>query len=195
MSPRVEVKISNSLQEDEKPCIAAYQKRAAELLDTRIMRESGHIHAHLSYETGKLLTIQVELPYEEELRSFYMAFRFFYLQKEPSYFLRVVNIIERRASSELVSRYLNGLREQWNGALARRGWNISVNGEELTTSLLVNLWFNAHYFHSDEDKGQRLQQLNGVLSTDFNRYLLADAVFEACKAVERLHDSIKSIKV
>ncbi len=196
MSPTaIELKISHLLQDEEKRSILAYKERAAQLLGTRIMKESGAIHLRLSYELGKPLIARVQLPPEEELRSFYMAFRFFYLQKEPSNFLRVANILDFRASSDMVSQYVKALKDQWNGALARKGWSLSVNGEELTTSLLINLWFNAHYFHSDDDKGRRLQELSGILSTEFNRYLLADAVFDASKAVTRLYDSIKTIKL
>jgi len=124
-----------------------------------------------------------------------MAFRFFYLQKEPSNFLRVANIIDHRVSLDVVSRHLRGLKEQWHGAMARRGLNVKVNDEELTAGLLIDLWFNAHYFHSDAGKEERIRQINAILSTDLHRVFLADAVFEATKAVLSLYNSVKEMRV
>jgi hypothetical protein len=189
----INFKISHLFDKDEKRSIVVFQERGQELLNTKIMRESGNIHLHATFIPSNPLNTQVELPSEEDLRSFYMAFRFFYLQKEPSHFPRVLNIIGRHSPSDTLSKYLASLRDQWDGALTRQLWQVSIDGQELTTSLLIDLWFNAYYFHTDDAKARRLQQLNEILSSDFNRFLLVNAVFDAAKAVCRLYESVKTI--
>jgi hypothetical protein len=194
-SREIEVRISDRLDSAEVRALAAFKRRAGELLQTRVLQSGGRIHANVKFRAGEGLAFVIELPEEEDLRSFYMAFRFFYLQKEPSNFLRVANIIQRHASHDLVNRRFEALKDQWHGAMERKGWSLAVNGEELTARLLIDLWFNAHYFHSDEDKEAKLRELNGILSTDFNRFLLADAVYEATKAALNVYESVKTMKL
>lgn len=194
-SKRVEVRISPRLEPSEKDCIRAFQKRSQQIIQTRVLQTSGSIRTNLSWSQGEPITVKVRLPPEEDLRSFYMAFRFFYLEKEKSNFLRVANIVRRRSQNDLVDQHIIGLKQQWNGVLARKGWNVSVNSQEVTAKRLIDLWFNAHYFHSDEAKRLELEQLATILSNDFSRYLLADAVFEATKAVLTLYSGLKTLEV
>lgn len=191
---RVEIKVS-AFGGSERDSIRAYQRRVPELMATRVVMSAASIRGKLKWESGAGLQTFANLPPEDDLRSFYMAFRFFFLKSEPSYFMRVANIIGRHAQHPLVHSLLDRLRAQWTGALARQQFSIRVNGRALTTELLVDLWFNAHYFHSNPQKEAELNLLNSILSQDLNRYLLADAVFEATKAVGDLYAKTKDLKV
>ena len=192
---KTEVRISDRLDSADVRSLTAFKHRSEEVLQTRVLQGGGRIHANVKFRAGQGVGGAVELPAEEDLRSFYMAFRFFYLQQEPSNFLRVANIIQRRAALDVVNRHIEALKAQWHGAMERKGWSLAVNGHELTAGLLIDLWFNAHYFHSDEDKQARLRELNGILSTDFNRFLLADAVYEATKAALNVYESVRTLKL
>lgn len=184
MEKEVEVPIKDSLTEEELICIRQFLKKARELHSTHIISngESG-ISLNMASELGKTVQFRVSLPSEEYLRSFYMAFRFFYLEKAKSNFLRVSNIIKRRTDSQLARQYIDRLKEMWSGALAARKMQMLVNGKQITPSILIDLWFNAHYFHSDDKKKEDLSNLSGILTIDVCRFMLADAVYEASKAV------------
>jgi hypothetical protein len=67
-----------------------------------------------------------------------------------------------------------------------------INGVEITPTMLIDLWFNAHYFHSDELKEQNLTNLKNALSIDVCRFMLADAVYEASKAVIHLANALQA---
>lgn len=191
----VEVRISPYLEPSEKDCIAAFQRRCKGIQDTRVLKETGRIRARLNWSVGNPFVGRFMLPAEEDLRSFYMAFRFFYMEREKSNFLRVANIVSRRAQNGLVDRHIKALKEQWHGVLERKGWNIKLNGQELTAKLLIDLWFNAHYFHGDDKKQKELDDLNTILSTEFNKYLLADAVFTGTKSVLKLYEALKDLRL
>jgi len=65
-----------------------------------------------------------------------------------------------------------------------------IDGKEITPIMLIDLWFNAHYFHSDECKDQNLANLKEALSIDGCRFMLADAVYEASTAVLDLANAL-----
>jgi hypothetical protein len=71
----------------------------------------------------------------------------------------------------------------WSGALAVKQVQIRVNNKQITPSILIDLWFNAHYFHANDKKEEDLSNLSGALTIDVCRFMLADAVYEASKAV------------
>ncbi|MBI4825552.1 MAG: hypothetical protein HY807_03925 [Nitrospirae bacterium] len=157
------------------------------------MKNGLKISSNLKYEAGKGIAITVDLPDEDDLRSFYLAFRFFYLQKEPANFLRITNIIHRVADDALARQNIDNLKRLWSGALFQEMMHIAVNDTEVTPSQLLDLWFNAYYFHSDEYKSIRLSEINEVLTNDLSRFFLANAVIEATKAVLKLYDSIRGL--
>jgi hypothetical protein len=192
-SKLVKVNISNSIAESELKCIKLFLKRTKELYQTHIISgNDSDISLNMKAEKNKPVQFSISLPNEEYLRSFYMAFRFFYLEKEKTKFLRVANIVKRRSDDELSKKYIDWLKDMWNGALARQQMQMYFNGKEITPTMLIDLWFNAHYFHSDELKNHNLANLKKVLSIDVYRFMLADAVYEASKAVFHLANSLQA---
>ena len=70
---------------------------------------------------------------------------------------------------------------------------ISFNNENLTANTLVDLWLNAHYFHSEQAKQQALDRLFAMMSPDFVKFLLINAVTECCKAILLLYDALHEL--
>lgn len=191
MEKQLKIHLNDSLTAQELSSIRLFLKKAKELHSTNIVSggESG-ISLNVASELGTPPRFQVVLPSEEYLRSFYMAFRFFYLEKEESNFLKIANIIKRRTDNQLLRQYVDRLRDMWSGALAAKTMRIELNGTQITPSFLMDLWFNAHYFHSDNEKEQKLSNLTRILSTDVCRFMLADAVYNASKAVFLLANTL-----
>ena len=57
----------------------------------------------------------------------------------------------------------------------------------------MDLWFNAHYFHSDEVKEKELEKLKECFSGEFAKYMLLDAVFEATKVVFKVFNGLQAV--
>jgi hypothetical protein len=195
MTKHVDVPIKDTLTEQELSSIRLFLKKARELHATHIVSgaESG-ISLNVATELGKPARFQVVLPSEEYLRSFYMAFRFFYLEKERSNFLKIANIIKRRTDNQYARQYVDWLRDMWSGALAAKTIRIELNKKQITPSFLMDLWFNAHYFHCDDKKEQELSNLIGLLTTDVCRFMLADAVYNASKAIFLLANALSRLE-
>jgi hypothetical protein len=147
----IKANISKALTESEIKDIKLFLKRAKELFSTHIMSGSkeSNISLNMKVEKERPVQFSVSLPNEEYLRSFYMAFRCFYLKEEKSNFQRIANIVKRRTDNELSKKYVDRLKDMWSGSLARQQMQMYIDGKEITSTMLIDLWFNAHYFHSD----------------------------------------------
>lgn len=190
------ITINYIFNDDDWRCIEVFKRRAQELLKVDILAKKGSgISSNVQYKQDEGMTLKVTLPPEENLRSLYMAFRFFYGEKEPSNFNRVANILKKTSGDELFQQFIENLKQQYSGSLYRKHiMQVKVNGEEVTTKRLLDLWFNANYFHSDEKKENDLKIWNETLSQDLSRFILANAVYEACKAVIRLYKAMITLE-
>ncbi len=179
--------------DDEHRRIEVFKKRAAQLAQVPLIKEGrAQISAKIRGEEGKGVNIAVTLPPETDLRALYMAFRFFYLQREPAYFLRIVKILRQHTNDHNTIAYLDYLKKQWIGSL-RKQIEIVAGGRSLTPSLLIDLWFNAYFFHSDEKKESELNKMLEITGRDFGLFLLTDAVYEAARAVISLNSKLDII--
>lgn len=181
------------LTDDEHRRITVFKRRAAQLAEAPLIKEGrAQISAKIKGEQDKGVNIEVTLPPETDLRTLYMAFRFFYLQKEPANFLRIVNILKQHTKDPKTIAYLDYLKKQWRGLL-QKPITIVAGDRTLTPSLLIDLWFNAYFFHSDENKELELNRLLQITGHDFGLFLLTDAVYEASKAVLSLDSKLDII--
>jgi hypothetical protein len=113
----LEIKISDKLTDNEWRNIEIFKKKAAELRETAILEQGSNIRTSIKYERGKGLQISSALPREDYLKPLFMAFRFFFLNDEPSNFYRVVNILKKYTRNEHLNKRMDRLKDQWSGAL------------------------------------------------------------------------------
>jgi hypothetical protein len=155
--------------------------------------DEGSIHGKVRYEQEKGLWFEATLPPEEQVAEFLMAFRFFYLQKESTHFPAVLGIIGKHTSQPEAREALKVFRRQWEHCLFGNTMNICLNDKPMTSSLLLDLWFNAHYFHSDVEKEMELTELKKAFSEDFAKFMLLDSAFEASKVVLKIYDGVRGL--
>lgn len=152
----------------------------------------GRIGIHISRETDGNLSGSAAIPSDRDLKPLYLAFRFFYHEKEPSNFYRVANILVRSIQEPIIQKFVKKIKEQWRGSFAR---NLSeFHGRRHYTSKdIIDNWFNAHYFHSDENKEIKLEELNTLLGPELSHISLFMAVFDASLAVSNLFNAIENM--
>lgn len=194
MAKHIEVHISSLLSENDWEILRMFCDKARRLAATKLASEGGTgIRGKIRYERDKGLWFESELPPEEQVAEFLMAFRFFYLQKEPTHFLKVISLIGRHTNNQDVRRALKVFGKQWNDFLFGKAFNIQFNDTPITSSLLLDLWFNAHYFHSNKDKEGELNKLKEGFSENFAKYMLLDAAFEATKIIFKIFNGLQGI--
>lgn len=191
MKTKITVPISHLLSDEERKCIRIFKRKAQDLAKTAVLKKP--LRIAISLKGGKDgFASKVDLPREEFLTAFYSAFRFFYLEKEPSNFLRVINIIKKHSKSSLVNQAMDQNELKWSGKIS--SVKFEACGKKLTTKLILDLWFNAYYFHSDEKKFDELRDIQQILSDDLAKYILASAVYDASQAVLNVAQALETLK-
>lgn len=151
--------------------ITVYKERAKEFIQIRdiIAPKTIHIKSN-KLECGGYKG-ESNIPSNETLKSFYHAFRFFYLNREPSNFYKIRNIISEIAIGAHERAYLKSLKYQWKIAETCTHLTSSLH-RDISGKEFMDLWFNAHFSHSDIQKRKQLKILNNLLSEELSRSFL-----------------------
>jgi hypothetical protein len=124
-----------------------------------------------------------QMPSEEALHSLLILFRHFWLQDEPCYFFKILKIIDRYVPEARSQTKL--LKEFWKQGLFHSA-HIIIDGVELTSEKLIDLWLIAEFFHNDYAKRIDLDILIGradIVSPGFVKFLLIGSICECCRVI------------
>lgn len=172
--------------------LRTFKRRALELAQNSLVSGGYDLSANVSWKAGEQPSFTVKtMPQEEPFRALLLTFRHFWAKDEPSNFLRVLNIAGRHAPD--AREFVGVLRARWNEALFGGLMNMSFNNTPLTADRIFDLWLNGYYFHNDQAKQQELERLSTMLSADFVKFLLANAVTECCKSILELNHALQEL--
>ncbi len=189
-----EIHISALLSDDEWKILRLFCQRASEMAECKVLENGGaSVTGKIQYHKGTGLSFSQNLPPKEQISEFLMAFRFFYLQKEPTHFLSVLSLLSRHAEKEEAREVMKIVKRQWSDSLFSRSLHVKVNDTPLTSALLLDLWFNSHYFHSDAEKASQLEVLKETISEDFLRFMLLNSVLNACLPLFKVYDALRDL--
>lgn len=184
MARTVKLLISRSLTDPEWEMLTDFCIKVRRLIGTRVVsEEKSAINGTIQYTQERGLWFEASVPPEEQIAEFLMAFRFFYLEKEPTNFHKILILLGKHAKEPESREALKHLKTQWGNALFQSRLYLSVDGHPITASHLLDLWFNAYYFHSDRKKGEELKLLNEAFSESYSKYLLLDSVYNSTKII------------
>lgn len=151
--------------------------RVKELQNTKMLQGGLKLDFNFS---GDLSFAQKDASIEQEeiIKSFITAFRHFYLDDEPTHFPGFHNRIVRRTQDVKAVEVLGSLRKRYKHVLNSSGGLAYYDrGQLVTPKKMIDLWFNAHYFHSDTAKrkelNDRLTRSGGLF-----QFLFLDALKE-----------------
>lgn len=169
--------------------ITVYKERAKEFIQIRdrIAPKTIHIQSK-KLECGGYKG-ESNIPSNETLKSFYHAFRFIYLNREPSNFYKIRNIISEIAIGAHERAYLKSLKYQWKIAETRTHLTSSLH-RDISGKEFMDLWINAYFSHSDLQKRQQLKILNNLLSEELSRSFLFYTVIIAGAPIGLLYKMI-----
>jgi len=194
--PELVVTLSTKPSIEEWRCIREFKRRTLEIAENSLLKSGYALKADMSWKAGEVPSFTVTaMPAEEPFRALLLTFRLFWANDEPSNFLRVLNILSRHIAQADARDVLDDLKTRWNQALFGGLMNMSFNGKELTANTVFDLWLNAHYFHSETEKEEQLERMSKMLSPEFVKFLLANAVTECCKTILVLGHALQNLSV
>lgn len=191
--PRKSYKIKRPPNKKEWESINIFKERASDFIEEREKIYPKQIHVSAKRLDCGEFSGDSNLPDRKKLKLYYLAFRFFYQQKEPSNFLRVRNIISNVSSGDHETLYLKSLKDMWNRAMSTNHMSDFFH-KEISGEGILRLWFNASIFHSDIDKRKRLKTINNLLSENLSSSFLFLTVFKTGAPVGLLYKAIEPLE-
>ena len=190
--PNRSYKIKGPLKDTELEVVTIFKERASDFLKEREKVCPKQIRVGAKrLECGEF-SGDSNIPNHEALKLYYLSFRFFYQQKEPSNFMRVRNIISNISNGDHEILYLKSLKDSWQRAMSETHMSDFLY-KEISGKEILQLWFNATLFHSDIDKRKRLKTINNLLTEDLTSSFLFLTVLKAGASVGLLYKAIENL--
>lgn len=136
-----------------------YVERVSELHRLRVVRENAigyEFNFHWNRDNGTRLRLRQ--PDEEDLRSFLLSFRHVVSKKEPVHVNRIHNLLWEELDSDPIREGLNEAKARWKRACRAGVIALNINGVELPSDELLDMWINGIYFHNDKRMRATLEQ-------------------------------------
>lgn len=138
------------MTEKEKYSLKLYQDRVKELVSSKFLKDENFVKF-----------LNREEPDEEQIIFLLNKYRFFYLQKEPTNFYKICNVLYKNTKDKKQKESIRSIRKTYKKVL--KEGTISVFSDKIKLEQPpkdnIDLWFNAFYFHSDKEKKKQLEQL------------------------------------
>jgi hypothetical protein len=108
------------------------------------------------------LIFEANTPDIEEVASLARNFRFFYADKEPTQFQKILTKVRRGTRDEWACGYMDWLAEQYKEAM--KATQVSAGlGHPVSNRKIIDLWFNSELFHSERSKKQELVDIHAAI--------------------------------
>lgn len=133
---------------------------------------------------------EVKVPDEETIKSFLLSFRVFYMEGEHTNFYSICNLLYKKILDKKVRAALITIRSNYTKALNTSFVSINFLGKSYLPKDIVNLWFNAEYFHTDIEK---VKELDKIVISPFKNlffYSLIDVVVTLSNEISILKEII-----
>jgi hypothetical protein len=115
------------------------------------------------------------------LKGFYLDFRFFWAEKEPTQYLKISALLGKHCTDTRVRRCLAENKAQWREAGLLHEWH-DVHAEEM-----INVLFNGQLFHSATDMRERMKHIRELMSNDLTHHCLTYSVYMRMLVIRNLN--------
>ena len=118
-----------------------------------------------------------------------LKFRFFFADKEPTQFEKLITIIRCKTNDKLTISYIDWLRLQYKFSM-KNAEITSVFGSVVSNRYIIGLWFNSRFFHSDLVKRKELNHIHETVGEDVSLFQLYNAITSCSEHVRALYTII-----
>ena len=141
-------------------------------------------------DKGFQTRFEIKVPDEETIKSFLLSFRVFYMEGEHTNFYSISNLLYKKIFDKKVRNDLVTIRSNYTKALNTSFIGINFLGKSYSPKDIVDLWFNAEYFHTDIEKVKDLDKIVISPGKSLFFYLLIDAVITLTNQISMLKEII-----
>lgn len=160
-------------------------KRTRFFSDPHLRNIQYKIHGQRA-EDGFRIGFSIKVPDEDTVKSFLLSFRVFYMEKEPTYFYSMCNLVYKNVPDLTVRGDIAAIREAYSRALTQGAINFSFQDKTYSPQEIIDLWFNAVYFHTDAEKVRELDLILNSPAQNLFYFLLVDTVVTLTNSITNL---------
>lgn len=115
------------------------------------------------------------------LKGYFVDFRFFYGQKEPTHYFRVASMIGKKCNDLRLHQLLKTNKANWNDASLLQGWH------KYTTDQIFDSYFNGEVFHSAKEKRDSVEEMLSVMENDMVIHEIAYSTYNRMLVIRNLN--------
>jgi hypothetical protein len=122
------------------------------------------------------------------LKGFYLDFRFFWAQREPTEFFKISSLLSRHCTDQRLHQFLLNSKEQWKEAGLLHEWH-GIKPDEM-----IDVLFNGELFHSDRAKRERMRHVQTLMNDDLAHHCLVYSIYSRMLVVRNINWIIQPLE-
>ncbi len=183
------------LTDEELEAIQLFQMKALNVASAKKLQNSiPFCSVSFSSGDGSVASFNSNTPEMEEIEVLALRFRFFFADKEPTHVFKILNLLSKKATDKWAKNYISYLRSWHKDFLSlthvSKQFGYPVKNEEI-----INLWFNAEFFHQDKNKRNQLNQINSLISKEASLFQLNTGLRLCISNIENIYRVIHKVTV
>ncbi|MDO8769015.1 MAG: hypothetical protein Q7K57_09980 [Burkholderiaceae bacterium] len=178
---------------EELNTIKLFQEKALNVANAKRLQNSNPFCSFLINRADKSVeSFESNTPEIEKIEVLALRFRFFFAEKEPTHVFKILNLLTRKAKDDWAKNYIAYLRS-WHKDFLSRTNTSQAFGQPTKNEEIINLWFNAEFFHQDPDKKRQLDELNSSISKEASLFQLNTGLRLCISNIENIYTVIHKI--
>lgn len=164
--------------------VKLFRERAEKLFASQAKYQGGVPVASFreSADSG-VIDFKANTPDVDEVQNIAIKFRFFYADKEPTQFEKILSKTRRCVADEWACNYIDLIGDQYKEAMKDCDTSERFNCP-ITNRQIINLWFNSEFFHSNREKRIELNSIHDSIGEGASLFQLHVAMLR-CSSIIR----------
>lgn len=181
------------LTEQELKNIALFKERIEKMAAAQKKYQNIPISKTSVDVNGVVVGFEANTPDVDDIVTLAIKFRFFYADKEPTQFEKVVNLIRRKAADEWARNYIDYIKLWYKDSMKACDTSKKL-GHPVTNREIINLWFNSEFFHSEVAKREKLEDVNQNIGECGSLYQLYTAIVRCASHINSFYSVIHKLE-
>jgi len=177
------------MESDEFSDVALFRERAEKLASAQRKYQGIPISRTARREHSDEIAFEANTPDIDEVGSLARNFRFFYGDKEPTQFQKILTKVRRRTQDEWACGYLNWLAEKYKEVM--KAPQVSADlGHPVSNRRIIDLWLNSELFHSEKLKREELSNIHAAIGEVPSLFQLYIAIAHCSSYIHMLYSVV-----
>lgn len=136
-----------------------------------------------------VISFEANTPDVDDVMNLALKFRFFYADKEPTQFRKVLTKVRRRVHDEWACGYIDWLDNQYKDSMKEQRISAAL-GLPVSNRTIIDLWFNSEFFHSEPSKRKELVNIHAVIGEGPSLFQLYVAIVRCSSYIQMLYSVV-----